>query len=199
MELFDQIISNSSWEKRLKKNLTNDRYEHTLRVAKTAYELALCHQADPRKAAIAGYLHDCAKNFTDKKLLKSAEKYHMSISNAEEKNTDLLHARVGAYIARDQYHEEDSDVFNAISYHTTGRPSMSLLEKILYVSDYIEPGRKHRGRLDEIRVLAETDLNKAVLYILEDTLTYLGKKSKTKDPRTKEAYHYYKDLENQGN
>lgn len=194
MVLFEQIISNKNWDKRLRKDLSSDRYEHTLRVAKTAYKLAIDHHIDPRKATVAGYLHDCAKNYTDKKLLKYAEKYHMAVSKAEKRNTDLLHARVGAYIARDVFHVTNPDIFNAISYHTTGRPSMSILEKIIYISDYIEPGRKHKGRIELIRQTARKDLDQAVLYILEDTLEYLDKKSKTKDPRTKEAYHYYKEL-----
>jgi len=194
MEKYESFIADPRWEKKLRSDLSKDRYEHTLRVASTAYDLAQIHGVDTRKASIAGYLHDCAKNYKDKKLLKYAKKYHIAISEAEEDNTDLLHAKVGAYIARDWFEVEDSDIFNAIAHHTTGRPSMSQLEKIIYISDYTEPGRKHRGRLDLIRQTAREDIDQTMLYILEDTLEYLSKKSKTKDPLTKEAYHYYNQV-----
>ncbi len=194
MDVLESILNNHKWESRLRKHLSTDRYEHTVRVARTAYELAISHHVDVKNAVVAGYLHDCAKNFKGEKLLKEAKKYHIAMSEAEENNTDLLHAKVGAYIARDKYGATDPDVFNAIAYHTTGRPSMSRLEKIIYISDYIEPGRKHKGRLELIRKIAPRDLDLAVCYILEDTLEYLGRKSKTKDPLTKEAYHYYETL-----
>lgn len=191
MKEFQSFIANPKWEKKLRSDLSSDRYEHTLRVASTAYDLAKDHGVNVKKATIAGYLHDCAKNYKDKKLLKYAKKFHIAISEAEKDNTDLLHAKVGAYIARDKFAVHDPDIFNAIAHHTTGRPSMSALEKVIYISDYIEPGRRHRGRIKLIREIAHKDLNQTMLYILEDTLEYLSKKSKTKDPLTKEAYHYY--------
>lgn len=194
MRTFESLTNNKKWKKRLKKDLSSARVEHTLRVAKTAYTLALAHECNEEYAVTAAMLHDCAKNYKDSKLIKLAKKYKIPMSEAEKDNTDLLHSKVGAYVARDHYKANDSDVFNAIAYHTTGRPSMSELEKILYISDYIEPGRKHKGRLDLIREIAPKDLDLAVLYILEDTLEYLGQKSKTKDPKTKEAYRYYKAL-----
>ena len=194
MKSYETFIQNTKWEKKLKKDLSTNRYDHTLRIAETAYDLALCHGADIRKAVVAGYLHDCAKNYKDNKLLHAAKKYEMPISKAEKENTDLLHSKVGAFIARDWFDEKDPDIFNAIAYHTTGRPSMSILEKIIYISDYIEPERQHKGRIQLIRKTAKKDLDKAMFYILEDTLAYLGKKSKTKDPLTKEAYRYYSGL-----
>ena len=187
-------VANDRWYKKLHKDLADKRYEHTLRVAETALHLAECHDYDREKAVTAALLHDCAKNYKDKKLLENAEKFHIPISDAAKENTDLLHAKVGAWIARTYFKVEDPDVFNAIAYHTTGRPSMSILEKIIYISDYSEPGRKHRGRLELIRTVAETDLDLAVYYILEDTLAYLTTKSKTKDPLTIESYHYYRKL-----
>lgn len=194
MKSFDSLSDNKKWKKRLKKDLSDSRYDHTIRVAETAYDLASAHGYRVEYAVVAGMLHDCAKNYKDSKLVKLAKKYKIHMSAAEMDNTDLLHSKVGAYVARDVYKAKNSDVFNAITYHTTGRPSMSELEKIIYISDYIEPGRKHKGRLELIRKLAPRDLDLAVLYILEDTLEYLGRKSKSKDPKTKEAYRYYKAL-----
>lgn len=194
MAEFMGYLQNKAWEKKLKKALSEDRYEHTLRVAERAYTLAEAHHYNQRKATVAGYLHDCAKNYKDSKLLKLADKYHIRISEAERNNTDLLHAKVGAYVTRDKFKVPDPDIFNAITYHTTGRPSMSVLEKILYISDYTEPGRRDRGRMEAIRKLSFQDLDETMLWILEDTLDYLSHKSKTIDPLTKEAYNYYKTL-----
>jgi predicted HD superfamily hydrolase involved in NAD metabolism len=84
--------------------------------------------------------------------------------------TALLHAKVGSFLAKEKYGIEDEDVLNAIRYHTTGRPCMSTLEKILYIADYIEPGRKHASNLLQIRRMAFQDLDKTLFKILEDTL-----------------------------
>ncbi|MDF1617961.1 bis(5'-nucleosyl)-tetraphosphatase (symmetrical) YqeK [Petrocella sp. FN5] len=194
MKSIEDLITDQKITRKLKKKLSPKRYEHTLNVTKVAYELGRSHHYSPNKAALAGLLHDCAKHYSNKKLLGLCERYHISKSKAEEANGDLLHAKVGAFIAKEKYHIEDPDIFNAITYHTTGRPSMSLLEKIVYISDYIEPGRKHGGRLDLIRRIAYQDLDQAMLYILEDSLEYLYHKKVTIDPLTKETYNYYKKL-----
>lgn len=194
MDKAKSIIENNKWTHQLEKDLSEKRYKHTLRVAVVAHELAIIHHCNTKNALVAGLLHDCAKNFSDKKLLKLADKYKLKLSEAEEDNADLIHAKVGAHIARDKYGADNADVFNAIAYHTTGRASMSLLEKIIYISDYIEPKRKHNGRLDLIRKTAKIDLNQTMLYILEDTLAYLETKDKTIDPLTKDCYNYYKHL-----
>lgn len=179
---------------KLKNKLIEKRYQHTIRVATTAYSLAQKHNCDVEETVIAGLLHDCVKHFSDKKLLKYCTKYNIKQSEAEEDNADLLHSKVGAYVARDKYNIDNPDIFNAIKYHTTGRPSMSILEKIIFISDYIEPGRKPLNRIDLIREIAEHDLNKAMMYILEDTLKFLETKNKKIDLLTNKTYLYYKQL-----
>lgn len=190
----NKLIDKKSWFKQLEKDLSSKRYEHTIRVAETAILLAKTHGYNERKAAVAALLHDCAKNYKNDKLIQYAEKYKIHMSSVAKENADLLHSKVGAWVAKEHYKVQDPDIFNAIAYHTTGRPSMGQLEKIIYISDYIEPGRKHRGRIDLIREVALKDLNLATYYILEDTLAYLAEKSKTKDPLTYESYQYYKNL-----
>ncbi|MCH5249642.1 MAG: bis(5'-nucleosyl)-tetraphosphatase (symmetrical) YqeK [Lachnospiraceae bacterium] len=181
--------------KAMEKELNHKRYEHTLSVAYTAANLAMVHNSDTNSALIGGMLHDCAKCISDNKLIAICEKHSLNISEVEMNNPSaLLHAKVGAVLANDKYGINDEDILNAIKYHTTGRPNMSKLEKILYIADYIEPGRKHAPNLKQIRAMAYQDLDKTLLKILEDTLVYLTSSDGQIDPMTKKTYDYYKNL-----
>ena len=167
------------------------RYEHTLGVTYTAAALAMRYDGDIKNAQIAGLLHDCAKCLSDEKRLSICEKHNISMTEIERRNPFLLHAKVGSFLAMDEYKIKDSDIIHAILNHTTGRPGMSLLEKIIFVADYIEPGRKQAPNLKEIRKLAFEDLDKALLRILEDTLEYLKSTDGEVDPMTAKTYEYY--------
>lgn len=180
--------------KAMEKTLDAKRYEHTLGVAYTAAALAMRYDASINNAEIAGLLHDCAKCFTDEKRISICEKHNIQINIIERRNPFLLHAKVGSFLAMEEYHVEDADIINAILNHTTGRPGMSLLEKIIFVSDYIEPNRKQAPNLKEIRKLAFTDLDKALLYTLRDILEYLENSGNEVDPRTQKTYDYYVKL-----
>lgn len=192
--IYEAYLKGKDWEDKLRAALPGHRFDHTLRVTQTAYELANHHHESPKKAVVAAYLHDCVKNYKAKKLMALAQDYGLTLTAAEMANKDLLHAKVGAAVARDDYGVTDSEVLDAIAYHTTGRPAMSPIEQIVYISDYTEPGRKDRGRLAAIRDIALEDLDKAMLWILEDSLSYLKTKDKPIDPMTKEAYRYYDQL-----
>lgn len=178
--------------KSMEKKLDPKRYEHTLGVAYTASALAMRYGADINNALVAGLLHDCAKCMTNEKRLGICEKHNIPITNAEEKNPFLLHAKVGSFLAMKKYGVTDRDVINAILNHTTGRPGMSTLEKIIWLSDYIEPGRKNAPNLEEIRKLAFEDLDKALLKALEDTLQYLNNGKMEIDSMTQKTYDFYK-------
>lgn len=178
--------------KALEKELDYKRLEHTRGVEFTSAALAMAHGADMEKARLAGLLHDCAKGYSDEKKLELCEKYSLPISDVERDNPGLLHAKLGSYLAHKDYEIDDKEILDAIEWHTTGRPEMSLLEKIVFVADYIEPGRKPLPHIDEVRRLAFADIDKAVLQILEDTLTYLGEGSKAVDPMTSKTLEYYK-------
>lgn len=169
------------------------RYEHTLGVEYTAAALAMRYDCDIRDAQIAGLLHDCAKCLTDAKRLSICKKHKIPITAVEKKNPFLLHAKVGAYLAHKKYKIRNEDIMNAIRSHTTGRQNMSILEKIVFVADYIEPGRSHAPNLElgEIRRLAFIDLDKAFIRILEDTLEYLKAGDRDIDPMTEETWRYY--------
>lgn len=114
------------------------------------------------------------------------------MNEAELQNPGLLHAKLGAALAAADYRIDDTGILNAIRFHTTGRPEMTLLEKILYISDFIEPGREEIPRLDEIRRMAFIDINRTLLMILENTLSYLKENGEIIDPLTQETYDYYK-------
>ena len=181
-------------QNKLKNALEPKRFEHTLGVAYTAANLAFCHGCDEKSALIAGLLHDCAKCLSHQKRLSVCKKNNIPITKVEMQNPVLLHAKVGAFYAKEKYGVEDVDILSAITYHTTGRPNMSLLEKIIYVADYIEPHRKKLPRLDEIRKIAFIDLDRAIYMILENSLSYLESGNEKIDSKTEETYRFYKNV-----
>ena len=179
-------------QKKLKPHLDKDRYSHTLGVMYTAAALAMCHGADLDQALTAGLLHDCAKCIPGETKIRLCRRYHLNISEAEQKNPSLLHAKLGAFLAAKKYHVRDRDILNAIASHTTGRPHMSVLEKIIYIADYMEPGREELPNMGDVRKLAFQDLEECLYRILKDSLTYLNSKDMVIDPMTEKTYLYYK-------
>ena len=180
--------------KDVESRLDPKRYEHTLGVEYTAAALAMRYDLDMEKARFAGLLHDVAKCMPDEKKLSYCKKHDIEISEYEQQNPSLLHAKIGAYIAKDEFNIEDEDILNAILNHTTGRPEMSDLEKIIFIADYIEPGRRTAPNLDEARHLSFQNLDMALVRILEDTLVYLQSKNEVTDPMTQQTYDYYKRM-----
>lgn len=178
-------------KKELEHDLDSKRYEHTLGVAYTAACLAMRYGYDMEKAYITGLLHDCAKCMSNKDKLEYCEKYDIPVTKVEQENPSLLHAKVGAEMSRRKYDIKDSEIYQAIMYHTTGHPQMTLLDKIIYISDYMEPHRDEAPNLDSVRKQAFIDINATLLTILKDSVAYLEKSDKTVDPMTMETYLYY--------
>ena len=178
--------------KQLEKELKPDRFDHTLGVAYTAAGMAFVYGADVEKALIAGYLHDCAKSMSHEEQVRICEKNNIELTEVERKNHSLLHAKVGMYLARTKYDVYDTDILNAIRWHTTGREDMSLLEKIIYIADFIEPNRKMLENMAEIRKEAFTDIDRCLAHILHDSVVYLRTIGKELDEATMVAYEYYK-------
>jgi predicted HD superfamily hydrolase involved in NAD metabolism len=170
------------------------RFKHSLGVKDVAYDLALIYGYDTMKASIAAILHDCAKHLSDDELIRQCNIYNLPVSKYEMQSKFLLHAKVGALYARKLYGVEDEDILDAITYHTTGRPSMTLLEKIIFTADYIEPNRRPIPRLNTIRKEAYFNLDQAVYMILENTLDYLKTTNNVIDEMTIKAYEYYRKL-----
>lgn len=177
--------------KEMEKEQDGRRYEHTLGVEFTSAALAMRYGASVKSARTAGLLHDCAKCLSDKERVSLCKKYDIPMTELEKANPFLLHAKVGACLAKERYGVTDPDILNAILNHTTGRPGMSLLEKIVFIADYMEPGRNHAPNLEEIRKMAFMDLDQTLLKILEDTLEYLDSGNGDVDPMTRKTWEYY--------
>jgi predicted HD superfamily hydrolase involved in NAD metabolism len=166
----------------VKNQLTTHRYQHTLGVMETAIKLAQRYGADVKKAELAAIFHDYAK-FRPKEEMK-----HIIIEQKMDPqllfyNSEVWHAPVGAYLVEKEVNLIDSEILNAIRYHTSGRVGMSLLEKIIYLADYIEPGRHFPG-VDEVREMADNDLNEALLASVRNTILFLVKKNQPIFPDT---------------
>ena len=180
--------------KNLQRVLKKSRYRHTEGVEAVSGDLALIYGYDVGKAELAGLLHDCAKYQTDEQLLEQCNKYQLPVSEIERKCPFLLHGKVGAVFAQEMYGVEDDEILSSIIFHTTGRPAMSLLEKIIFTADYIEPYRKPLPKIDEIRKAAYTDLELAIVMVLENTLNYLKESGDEIDGMTEKTYIYYKNI-----
>lgn len=176
----------------LEGKLTKKRYEHSISVSYTAAAMAMVHGVDIEQAALAGLLHDCAKCYSAEEKLKRCKKLHLSINAFEKKNPELLHAKLSAYYAKTRYGVEDEAVLSAITWHTTGKAAMSDLDKIIYIADYIEPNRKPLPEIEQIRKEAFEDLDRCLVHILNNTITYLMKQDPDNiDSITLETYRYY--------
>ncbi|MFV0344066.1 MAG: bis(5'-nucleosyl)-tetraphosphatase (symmetrical) YqeK [Anaerocolumna sp.] len=180
----------------LSKVLTHKRFIHCLGVSDTCFSLAIRYDYPMEKAIMAGLLHDCAKDLTDEMFLSECFKYNIAVTEVEERRPDLLHAKLGAYYAANKYGIQDSEILSAIAYHTTGKPDMDLLEKILYVADYIEPNRsgEYIPNLNAIRKLAYVDLDKALYLITENVVKYLIETADNIDALTIATRDFYKNV-----
>ena len=176
---------------KLQKALDEPRYKHTIGVMYTAGCMAMSHGYDIQKAMLAGLLHDCAKCMTHDERLSLCEKYQVEVTASELENKALLHAKAGAILAKVEYNIEDMDILHAIAVHTTGEQDMSVLDKIIYIADYIEPGRDKAPDLEQVRFLAYRDLNACMAKILDDTMMYLKSRGGLIDPTTAKAQAFY--------
>ena len=172
---------------KLEKDIGIKRYKHSLRVAETAKKLALNYDVDSKKAYLAGFIHDCAKYNEENYINKF--KIDLSSYPVSSIKDPVLHAFLGAEVAKKVYNICDEDVLNAIKYHTTGRPAMTDLEKIIFIADAIEPGRDFEG-IENIRKFAYDDLNKAMLALLDSNIIFLINKKALINPLSFEARNY---------
>ena len=182
-------------QKELSKVLDAKRFEHTLGVAYTAACMAMRYDCDMKKAYIAGLLHDCAKCMTHNERLQYCKKNNLEVTEIEKVNPSLLHAKVGADLCVKKYGVTDEEIANAVRYHTTGRPDMTLLEKIVFIADYLEPNRNDAENLPIVRKQVFEDINLALRTILADSLVYLKETGKEIDSMTVETYKYYMEQE----
>ena len=173
------------------------RRAHVVGTCETAGRLAMRWGEDPDKARRAGILHDITKALGPKEQLHICKKYAMMLTKVQQENPKLLHAKTGAVIAKEIFGEE-AEVVSAIWWHTTGRAAMTTLEQILYIADYMEPNRDFPG-VEELRELADRDLNRAVLLGLDQALSYLRERNRIIDPDSQQAWDYYRNLSERSN
>lgn len=156
-------------KKYLKERLSEKRYEHSLNVKKTAVKLSETYKGEVEKAALAGLVHDCAKHMSDDEILSLADKNGIFVDEVSRLNPKLLHGNVGSVVAKKIMGVFDQEVLSAIACHTTGKKNMNLLEKIIYIADYIEPARNFQG-VEELRKKAFIDLDGAILDAFNNTI-----------------------------
>ena len=154
---------------KLKESLLEKRFVHSLGVMQSAVELARLYGADEHKAAVAGLLHDCAKNYSKDDMYALCDEYGIQLDTVMKSSSGLIHGLLGAEVAKREYGIDDDEIYDAIYYHTVGKPDMSLLTQIIYIADGIEPNRHYDG-VDRIRSLAEEDLDKALILQIDYTI-----------------------------
>lgn len=171
----------------VKAQLTEHRYQHTIGVMETAIKLAEKYGEDVQKAELASIFHDYAK-FRPKDEMRQIIVEQNMPAELLDFNSELWHAPVGAYLAEKEAGISDHGVLDAIRYHTSGRVGMTVLDKIIYLADYIEPGRHFPG-VDEVRAMAAADLDKALIQSMKNTIQFLLKKNQPVFPDTFNAYN----------
>lgn len=157
---------------KLQKMLTTKRYQHSVGVSETAAMLAVQYGANVNQARLAGMVHDCARELPSNTLLQMAATFGIVLNDVELRQSALLHAPVGAKLIAEDYGIHDAAIRRAVALHTTGGPNLTLLEKIIYLADFIEPGRNFPG-VDKLRQLAGQNLDAAVLAAYDQSLQYI--------------------------
>ena len=156
----------------LRNVLSSKRFIHSESVMKTAINLALKYNLDESKAALAGILHDCARDIKGEELFTKCKSFGIELDCITKLQPELLHAPLGAKIAASIYDIVDEEVLDAIHYHTTGYKDMSLLTKVIFIADYIEPKRNFSG-VEDVRKLAYNDIDSALILALEKTIRHV--------------------------
>lgn len=173
----------------LKEHLPKERFLHTLAVEKEAVSLAKRYNVDIKKASLAGLLHDCAKGFSDEELIRLARTYNIPLSIWDLYSPQILHAPVGSIFAREYFGIRDRDILDAIWKHTTGDKEMSILDKIIFIADYIEYHRDFPG-VNHLREIVKKDLDEAILFAISLTMDYIMRNNWVIHPKTVEAWNY---------
>ena len=166
MKSFEEMVA------LLKESLPNKRFIHSIAVYETAEKLAKIHDLDINKARLAGLLHDCGRQINTSKQLEKAKQLELEIDLVEQNQPILLHAKLGVYYAKKKYGVVDKDILSAIRMHSTGGVDMTPLDMVIYLADLLEPARDFPG-VDELRTLAQKDLELAMIKAYEQSIDYL--------------------------
>lgn len=188
-------VDGSTWSLKsyLRSVMPRHRYLHSIGAGLTARCIAELYGADPAKCMVAGLLHDIARDMGSEELLKKAANFSILVSKVEAAQPVLLHGPVGAEVAKRAFGIDDPEVLNAVRVHTTGLPGMGLVEKVVFVADYVEPFREFEG-VEGLRRLAFIDIDSALLKSIELTLDYLVRSRRPIDARMVETRNWLLDI-----
>ena len=182
--------SEQSLIEKLKQLLNTERFEHSLRVQELSVDLAKHHKVNPKKASIAGLLHDCSRYLSPEETLKQAESAGLHIEPVMRYEPKLLHASLSGYFARRDFGIDDNEIISAIERHTLGSPRMSNLDKILYIADHVEPDRTYIG-VKNVRESMMKNLDDAVFAIASCMIRYLIESEQPIHPLTLETRNFH--------
>lgn len=178
---------------KLRGAMTLHRYYHTLGVADTAERLAARYGVDPKRARLAGLLHDCAKSMPYGEMRKLVTENVPDADRDELEAEPVLHAPAGMVLARRDYGVRDPEILQAIRRHTLGGPHMTAMDAVIYVADFIEPGRKSFEGLERTRAAAESDIFEAMYLSAKLSTDYLIARGRTPNPRTQCILDEYRE------
>lgn len=167
--------------------MSRSRFEHVLRVEETAIKLAQQFDADQEKASIAALLHDYAKEASHKRMRDVIIQENMDLEMLDYGGS-IWHGPIGAVWAEREIGVTDTDILEAIAEHTVGAPEMNVISQIVFVADYIEPGRDHDA-VHQARKKAKKSLKKAIQFILKETIIHLANHKKAIYPKTIQTYN----------
>lgn len=173
---------------RLKDSLGKKRFIHSMGVCDTAVHLARKYGADEEKAYTAGLLHDCAKGMKIPEQLEKCAEYGLKLDKHTMLCPPVIHAPLGAEMAKREYGVTDEEILDAIRRHTVGGSGMTLLDKIIYTADMIEPSRDFDG-VERLRELAEQDIDEAFFESVKQSLIFNITENKPIHPDTLDSYN----------
>lgn len=178
----------------LKSSVSSDRYGHIERVAKTAKKYAKKLGLDHYKAELSGLLHDIAKQVSNEKLLEIAKARNISLDDVDLINPHILHARVGEFVAKEEFGINDEEVLSGIRCHTLGEPKMSKIAMLLYLADATEPKREKKSAAPVRKTFKEKGLEHAVLHAMNSKLLHVLQKNGLVHPLTIKARNWLLEL-----
>ena len=188
--IISEMVDEEKLRAELKRRLSPERFAHSLRVAILAESLAKKLGADPAKGRLAGLFHDIARYHKGPALLMDAKRYGLVPDSFQQNDPKLIHADVSAEIAREEFGVTDDEILQAIRRHTLGSSQMAILDKVLYLADHLEPGRRLSWSASILQ-LAETDLDAAIAEAAKKTLEFVLQKNGPIHPRTVDTWNQY--------
>ena len=181
-------------EEKLKNVLSQKRFDHSIGVMEVAMKMAEHFGCDVEKARLAGLLHDCAKEIDKDDAVRLCDELGIELDDEKRVQKGLIHADLGAEIMKREYGVSDKEIYNAVKYHTMGRADMTGLDKILYLADFIEPTRREFEGLEKLRSLCFSDLDEAMLFAINLSISFVTGKGKTLHEQTIKTKAYFTKL-----